>query len=188
MKAFVIAAFLLFISVLTHGQEKFLAWNETKPLQWDDFYGKVNDTSHFEAESFAEVTYSYRFKNSYDFDFNVKAIFNRKTSWIKDGYKSEPLLKHEQVHFDIAELYARKLKPAFYRYSYSSNFEQEILDIFNQMKTEYHQMQKQYDEETNHSTIAAKQKAWEIFIKDELDRVKKINFQDRADQLFVKAQ
>jgi hypothetical protein len=47
-------------------------------------------------------------------------------------------------------------------------------------------MQQQYDEETNHSTTAAKQKAWEVFIKEELDKIKKTDSNDRTEQLFVK--
>jgi hypothetical protein len=47
-------------------------------------------------------------------------------------------------------------------------------------------MQKDYDEETNHSTIAAKQKEWETFIKGELDKIKKTGTTPKKEQLFVK--
>ncbi|HEX8358217.1 MAG TPA: DUF922 domain-containing protein [Segetibacter sp.] len=185
MKLFVLAILLLFIISDTKAQQHFVAWKETNPLRWEDFSGKANDTSHFEAESFAEVVYSYRFNNLYDFDFDVKAIFNRNTSWIKKDYKSEALLKHEQVHFDIAELFARKLKLAFYNHVYSGNFQAEILQIFNTVKSEYHQVQQQYDDNTNHSLVTAKQKEWETRIKDELARMKQNNIVTAKERLFV---
>lgn len=186
MKALGIAAILLFISVLTNAQENFVTWNENEPLQWNDFSGKADHSSSFEAESFAEVKYSYQFNSPRDFHFNVKASFNRNTSWIKQGYKSDALLKHEQLHFDIAELYARKLKVAFDNYTYSSNYEEEIVQIFSRVKLIYHKTQQLYDEETNHSLIASVQKEWEVLVKEELDNVKKIKYSNWQQPLFVK--
>jgi len=171
MKPFGIAVILLFLSVLTYGQENLLVWNESKPLQWDDFSGKANDTSHFDAESFAEVLYKYTFNSPKNVHFEVKATFNRNISWIKQGYKSAALLKHEQAHFDIAELYSRKLKMNFDNFNYSSDFEQEVQQIFNKVKAEYHQMQRLYDEQTNHSTIVSKQNEWETLINEELAKL-----------------
>jgi len=186
MKAFGIAAILLFISVLTNAQENFITWNENIPLQWDDFSGKADNSSNFEAESFAEVKYTYQFNNPRDFHFNVKASFNRNTSWIKQGYKSDALLKHEQVHFDIAELYARKLKIAFDHYTYSSNYEEEIAEIFNRVKINYHKTQQLYDQDTKHSLIATTQKEWEVLVREELDKIKQIKDSNWQEPLFVK--
>src|SRR5207253_8804832 len=112
MKAFVYAVVLIFISLTTQAQENILVWNETTSIQWQDFSGTANDTSHFDAEVFTEVRYSYKFISLADFSFDVQAIFNKNTSWAKEVRKSESLLKHEQVHFDIAELYAMKLSQA----------------------------------------------------------------------------
>ena len=92
--------------------------------------------------------------------FEVSANFNKNTSWCRKEYQSETLLKHEQLHFDIAELFARKLKLAFSNYSYSRNYQNEILEIFEEKKLEYHAMQRRYDEETEHSLNMFKQKEW----------------------------
>ena len=168
MKAFLIIAFICFVSASANGQERDIVWNENKPLQWFDFTGPVNDQSHFDAESFAEVKFSYKFNSPADFYFEVYANFNKKTSWCKKEYQSEALLKHEQLHFDIAGLYSKRLKEAFENYHYSKDYKNEIERIFNQKKSEYHQMQKQYDEETNHSLNKERQNDWEKFISDQL--------------------
>src|SRR5699024_5538989 len=34
-------------------------------------------------------------------------------SWVKENKKSDYLLKHEQLYFDICELYARKIRKIF---------------------------------------------------------------------------
>src|SRR3954454_15021145 len=108
MKAFTIPAFLILFNLYSYSQENLLCWDESKPLQWDDFSGKAKDTSFFDAESFAEVRFNYKLDQLHAFHFDVKAIFNKNISWIRQEHRSDALLKHEQIHFDIAELYARK--------------------------------------------------------------------------------
>ena len=98
------------------------------------------------------------------------AKFDKSISWCKKQYQSEALLKHEQVHFDIAALYAQKLKEAFENFSYSNDFKNEIVQIFNQKKTEYHLMQQLYDDQTNHSLNILYQKDWEKAIAEQLSK------------------
>lgn len=172
MKAFVIITLLFINGIKIFGQENHIVWIESRPLNWFDFAGQVIDTSQYDAESFAEVRYNYQSNGLKDLSFEVFANFNRNTSWCRDRHRSEALLKHEQIHFDIAELYARKLKRAFEEYQYSINYNDEILKIFNEKKQEYHLMQRQYDEETNHSLNRMKQKEWESKIQDGLSQWK----------------
>ncbi|MCW3106604.1 MAG: secreted protein [Segetibacter sp.] len=172
MKTFLILAFICSASLQSFGQQNSIIWNERQPLQWTDFAGEVNDSSSFDAESFAEVSYNYEFNGPKDFNFEVFASFNKNTSWCRKEYQTQSLLKHEQLHFDIAELYAKKLKEAFDNYQYSKNFSNEIHRIFNQKKLEYHLMQHKYDDETNHSLNKERQKDWEQFIYEELSEMK----------------
>ncbi|MDQ6813962.1 MAG: hypothetical protein M3040_09500 [Bacteroidota bacterium] len=168
MKVFLFAALICCTALQTFAQENTLIWNEAQPLQWFDFSGLANNNSPYAAESFAEIKYTYIFKSPTDFYFEVFANFNRSTSWSKKEYQTQALLKHEQLHFDIAALYSKKLKEAFQGYYYSNDYSYEIQMIFNQKKIEYHLMQKQYDEETNHSLNKEKQDDWEKFISEQL--------------------
>lgn len=154
--------------MLTFGQQDVIIWKESRPLQWADFLGAVKDTSEYDAESFAEVTYHYTFKGPKNFSFEVQAGFNKNSSWFRKQTCCGDLLKHEQIHFDIAELFARKMREMFERYDYSQNFPQEIVEIFNIKKDEYWAMQLRYDEETNHSLNKKKQKEWENYIHNQL--------------------
>lgn len=172
MKALVTLVFICLASIVTYGQENLIRWHENDPLHWDDFTGKVNDTSWYEAECFAEVGYHYTFANPKDFQFDVFANFLKNISWRKKEYQSETLLKHEQLHFDIAELFSMRMKEMFENYNYTEDFETEIQQLFNKMKLEYQAMQQQYDEETNHSLNKRKQKEWETNIIDQLSGMK----------------
>lgn len=172
MKGRAILVFLCLAHLKNFAQQNNIIWSETQPLQWSDFEGQAIDSSGFDAESFAEVKYNYRFKSTSDFYFEVFANFNKNISWSRKEYQSDALLKHEQLHFDIAGLYAAKLKEAFERFRYTQNFRNEILAIFNEKKTEYQLLQTRYDDETNHSVNKEKQREWEKFIADELSHIK----------------
>jgi hypothetical protein len=168
MKLFAIIAFLFLTNKQSFCQDNCLKWEESRTLQISDFLGNVSDTSHSDAMSFAEVKYSYQFNSPRDFKFDVYANFNRNSSWIKKGIEDEALLRHEQLHFDIAELFARRIKYIFDHFMYTENYASEILALFNEQKTRYHVMQDKYDQETDHSVNSDKQREWSIYIAREL--------------------
>jgi hypothetical protein len=171
MKIFFTAA-LLIITLTLSAQENYVRWNESQPLTWDDFTGKVNDTSKFDAECFAEIRYNYKFYSEGEFEFDVYANFNKNTSWSRKQMQSKELLKHEQLHFNIAALFAEKLKKQFNSYSYTASFDSQILQLFSEVKGQYQEMQLKYDAETNHSLNKEKQKEWEEFVESELRKTK----------------
>lgn len=168
MKELIITAFICMITAATYGQDNSIRWQDNQLLQWDDFAGQASDTSKFDAQSFAEICYHYTFYSPRDFHFDVFANFRKNTSWIKKQKKSEALLRHEQLHFNIAALYAEKLKDEFSNFHYTSHYEGQIANIFRQKEREYQAVQRQYDEETNHSLNKERQRQWEDFINNEL--------------------
>ena len=171
MKIF-IAAVLLIGSLKIYGQESFIKWNETPLLTWDDFTGKVNDTSKFDAECFAEIRYQYKSYTAGKFQFDVYAHFDKNISWSRKEKRSEALLKHEQTHFNIAQLFAKKLESDFKTCNFAENYNDQIQLLFTKAKREYESMQTRYDEETNHSLNKEKQKEWEGLIGYELAKTR----------------
>jgi hypothetical protein len=185
MKAFVFLVFIYGIASTAYCQENYLTWNEKKPLDWVDFSGPTKDSSTFDAESFAEVRFTYSFNSLVDFKFDVSAAFNKNTSWYKKENQSPYLLKHEQLHFDIAELFAKKLKAEFDNYTYTANFRNEITEIFEKKKIQYHLMQDKYDKETSHSLNTEKQRQWELAIHDELTKMQAEEDKKSSQQLLA---
>ncbi|TDH24181.1 hypothetical protein EXU57_15310 [Segetibacter sp. 3557_3] len=168
MSRLVLTLLTLIACFATYGQEHSKRWIENPLLQWADFEGEVKDTSRFDAECFANVTYDYVFYSPNEFQFEVYANFDRYNSWRKKEMQSDELLRHEQLHFNIAQLFADRLKFEFENYIYSENYEAEIEEIFDKVKAAYHDMQNLYDEETNHSLNKEKQEEWEEYINDQL--------------------
>ncbi|HEX8357834.1 MAG TPA: hypothetical protein VF610_10495 [Segetibacter sp.] len=168
---YILFTFLCWIFVFPlFGQESYIRWNYDQQLRWEDFGGKASDTSKFAAETFAEICYQYTSDNGKDFEFEVYATFNRNSSWFRKEMQCENLLKHEQLHFNIAALFAEKLRRDFKNYCFSANYEQEINQIFTRNKLGYQAMQYLYDEQTNHSLNQQKQTEWEKYINSELNK------------------
>lgn len=88
-------------------------------------------------------------------------------------------LKHEQKHFDIFEIFSRKLRMDMYNYI-KSNYEENGFEItkeyFEQLSNQYYQladsMGDQYDDETQHSVNIEKQVYWNMKIALMLDDLK----------------
>ena len=88
-------------------------------------------------------------------------------SWVLT--QTDTVLNHERGHFDITELFARKLRKEISRRKFTvANINREVPKLFRQINEQRDQMQDRYDEETNHSIDYSKQIAWEKHIQEEL--------------------
>jgi predicted secreted Zn-dependent protease len=93
---------------------------------------------------------------------------NTQKSWTKTS--SDTILTHEKRHFDITEIYARKLRKAFKEKRFSqSTLNKESKALFNSINKELNKQQVLYDKETNHSINRQQQLNWESKIEKELN-------------------
>ncbi len=146
-----------------------ILWSPNQQLEWKDFKGKAPRGSSYEANSALGINTGFQSDGSNIF-FSVEAIFIPKQSWTKDK-KNAYLLKHEQKHFDLNELYARKLRKALSEFEYSSKQKQQQKDfekMVNGFNSKKEEVQMRYDKETNHSILKKKQEEWDQFIAKEL--------------------
>ena len=109
--------FVGFITLLSFSfvKDNFILWQENKKLKIQDFKAdnkdtvKVNQQQFLGAISAIRIEYSsfQRNKNSVP-DFSIKTYFDPNESWML--LKNDYVLQHEQIHFDLTELYARKMR------------------------------------------------------------------------------
>src|SRR5690348_5350311 len=84
-----------------------IVWNEYRPLTWEDFQGKRSEDAAGDAGTVVQIKAKpYMVKDQVKYD--VAAVFVKNKSW--SDAQTKELLAHEQLHFDIAELYARKIR------------------------------------------------------------------------------
>ena len=91
-----------------NNNDSLIYWEKNWKLSSGDFKAKIpNDCGHDKARSSLALVPSLinRDKST---DIKVICAFNKYESWIIDS--SNAILMHEQLHFDIAELFARKIR------------------------------------------------------------------------------
>ena len=114
--------FLLFLFALplllnfVQQQTSLVFWNAKRPLKFEDFKAvqkdtiKIGNTGRFKGAQ-SSINYKYNIsQSSYTVPPKIEVItyFNPNDSWML--LKTETTLEHEQIHFNIEELYARKMR------------------------------------------------------------------------------
>ncbi len=104
------------------------------------------------------------------FHIEIVAQFDQAKSWKIEKAESDHLLKHEQVHFDITELYARKLREKILttRWKSSGQVTEELTGIYQANAAALSSSQKLYDRETEHSLVKEEQARWNSSMEDSL--------------------
>jgi len=135
-------------------------------LTWDDF--KLRRESS-ETKFAASVSTGFDYEWDYNID-NAKQNFSFKintrlypfSSWVVAAKKSDWLLAHEQLHYKISELHARKLRKLISGYANALGFNiRRDLRVMNKRVQEAHyKMQADYDRETQHSKNKEMQHLW----------------------------
>ena len=151
--------------------EGHIIWSDDYTLTWDDFQGKARK-NHF-ASAMSDVTFSVSIKSEGNkLMVFVQPSFNTKGSWVKPDDKTDYLLKHEQTHFDIYEVNARKLRQELQTKKITPKNAQ---DVLNRLIDKYQALniktQDRYDGETEHSLKEAKQEKWNEKVAAELQEL-----------------
>lgn len=144
-----------------------LAWSEHRTLTWDDFRGKPPKSTSFEAQSHCEMDASLDFE--YDVvRYEVRCYFRPNEAWTKtnDSY----ILHHEQLHFDLTEVYARKLRKAFSETPVTmANVGATFRNLVKKYNRALEAEQDRYDRETDHSIDQEAQAEWNELIPQWLE-------------------
>ncbi|TAI48258.1 DUF922 domain-containing protein [Flagellimonas allohymeniacidonis] len=143
--------------------EESILWNPNRKLSWSDFKGKIPPAAVPAATTASGISYKYSanlIHHEVDLDFEVNAYFYPNESWYKPNDCDDLILSHEQLHFDISELFARKMRKKLARTSFSDNVKAEIRRIYKDILQELEDFQDQYDWETNFSRNREKQLEW----------------------------
>ena len=141
-----------------------IPWDASRKLRWEDFKGKPFKTAWAAATTASGISYSYTGQEraeGYELQFEVGAYFYPEKSWYQPKLCDEAILRHEQLHFDISELYARKFRNELKKAHFTKNVKAEVRAIYNAILDELHKLQSQYDYETNYSRDPGNQLAWE---------------------------
>lgn len=162
-----VIVFFLVLSLLSvYSEDEYIEWNPFYQLHWNDFRGEPAPGAAGDAGAVVKIQAKpYRVKNEVFYD--VKALFNRDRSWVRDG--SDLLLEHERLHFDLAELYARKVRQRIEQLKHNRVKD---IGVFNaeirKLLDESNDVDIRYDVETLHGAMSRRQKEWNLYVHSEL--------------------
>lgn len=190
IKHFFILQLFIFTS---HAQIKvendsLLLWNQNRRIEWQDFKAEniINTSSKYAGGS-AAINISIGFYPKKISCSNLQKIIivsqmSKYKSWTAMKTNDEEGLNHEQTHFNIAELFARKIRKSLKEYmEFSSECDlNTIVDIYYELDDKHWKTQYLYDDEVRicedssqescHNLL--KQKEWDEKISDSLEAYK----------------
>lgn len=144
-----------------------IRWSAQRKLVYIDFSGPVQVSSPWVANTNSNIYFSYDFNNDELRRVTAYSSFTPSKSWMKK--KAPEILHHEQLHFDITELYARKLYLEASKLIGNTGNANQLKQLFKQANTECNEMQNQYDQDSEHGVNEEKQVTWELRVKQLLE-------------------
>ncbi len=151
-----------------------LLWQENKLLTWDDFNGKP-EKRFAAASTHYDILKTVSQNQGKLTTVKIEAVFFRNKSWKNKYWVSESVLRHEQKHFDIVELFARKLRKAICENKFKNytDLNSKVDSLYNIYDEEMDVYQDKYDDESDGSMNGEKQREWEKKIMAEIEKLNK---------------
>jgi hypothetical protein len=139
--------------------QKSIPWSSFEKLKWKDFKGKVPKGFNHSAGSAFFYDYDEKLVDD-SMEIEMDNYFMIYSSFVLHGSRSDYLLNHEQRHFDIEEIYVRKLREYISKWNGNtkSNYNLYLLAGMNKIygdSTEF-----DYDMQTNHGLNRDEQSLW----------------------------
>ncbi|WP_240729799.1 DUF922 domain-containing protein [Flavobacterium sp. ASW18X] len=173
-KGIIVVSLLLGFVLSAQDKEAGVPWQSKQKLSWSDFKGKIPKDAAAAATTASGITYNYSANIWYHevkVTITITAFFYPNQSWYRPELVNERVLQHEQLHFNITELYARKMKLVVERTAFTENVKEEIQKIYKDTLKEMKDLQERYDWETSFSRNAEAQQRWNKRIAEALERL-----------------
>jgi hypothetical protein len=194
MAAWLVVA--LFSTATLAGQAA-IEWSSARKLSRDDFKGRAPMSGPAESMSWINIDASWECESG-QLVAHARATFNPALSWWRLGrgsiwgdagdprtnasraqlsartsllQRNAQLLDHEQLHFDIAEVAARKIRARFEEFRNACGepgLTEPIAQIITEIDRELQDEQARYDRETAHGANAQAQDSWRRQIRQRL--------------------
>ena len=148
------------MAFLEHGglSVSWKVWDTSDPVTWTDFQNQNIDE---EISRWGAYIATQLVITSNGESWVAFAVMARQNSWVRPGNRTEKTLRHERLHFDITELFARK-----FRIRAASEPASDMVKIIAETQKELKATQTAYDNDAYASL--GNQKRWEEKIAEAL--------------------
>jgi hypothetical protein len=140
-------------------------WSAERRLTWADFQGPPDVSSEAVATTATLVDYQMSCTGD-TFTWQIVSRFVPRGSWVKANHlmsrQSTQTLMHEQGHFDLSEVHARRARETLRRLrapcALTDDEQNALIAGFHQQG---HKLQVDYDRDTTHGTNLRRQQDWQ---------------------------
>ncbi len=172
-------------------QNNIISWSKGYFLDWLDFQAESNPAVFEDVHSTIKYRYTWTVNsdsvgNQIRFfieNIDLTAVFHPLLSWVRQSQATPQLLKHEQGHFDFAELLrpeiTQQIQNVFNEKKFSTRgqnpdqqkqFAREdsgllIANEIGKWEKYLFEKQEEYDKQTNYGQIVEKQQEYDIMFK-----------------------
>lgn len=178
-KILLVICLLFFIQ---NDNEPVMPWSNNYRLTWNDFKAKPQRNVSAVATTASGITFGFSIKESdkrvISFTTEVHAHFYPEQSWYKPERADNHVLGHEQLHFDITELFARKFRKRISLLKTTNDVAKRLRTIHRDINKELAALQDKYDSETDFSRNVEMQKKWKVFVINELKMLESFKSRD----------
>jgi hypothetical protein len=143
-----------------------IVWSAERSLTWEDFRGVPPPAPGEEgARTRYSLFYGARCVGK-RFEFRVLAAVLPRESWVVPKVLADPALsvrslRHEQTHFDLSEVHARRMRRYFTELATPcARTETELNALSQRLARDESAAQQRYDDETNYGRNPARQTEW----------------------------
>jgi hypothetical protein len=153
--------------LLISPRENVIHWSYNNKLKLEDFQGDpIDKYMCLSVTVLIGTVYCNNGKTAYTSD----VVFDKDLSWVGENAKDNYILNHEQKHFDLTELFSRKIRFHFDYANYSCDQMKEANLYVSKMAKNLQIRQHLYDYETRHSLNVKNQTIWNNNIQIELNK------------------
>ena len=145
-------------------------WQSGLKLKYTDFKAKSKGSRGF-AVATTSSAFGYSITdNGGEISGSIYVLFYCEESWWNPDFRLDEVLDHEQLHFDICELFGRKLYKEVLALRDGGRLNKRTIHrLHNKFEKQYANYQDLYDKETEHSTNGDEQRKWNKKIRNELE-------------------
>lgn len=148
-------------------EAEYIPWHPEQRLTWEDFQCEPKRGTDAVASTSTSLGIAYQMQAG-QLTYHITCNFSKAKSW--GLMRTDYILAHEQGHFDITEIFARKLNEALQNYEFNRRtFKKDINEIYQAIVRQKEEYQKMYDGESDHSRNRKAQYEWLERIQQLLD-------------------
>lgn len=146
-------------------------WSPIRKMTWSDFKGEMPKNTKYSAQIFNNFEYSAPLKledGILTIALQMKVYMLKSSSWTSSTSLSDYSIAHEQLHFDLTKLIVERFKEKAKQILTVDNYDSELQLLFIEMYREMNRVQKEYDDDTNHSINTFSQQKWQSKMMEQM--------------------